>query len=61
MFSAFQAIHSATIEKPDEIQLMRFESEEQFRSYFADPQRIRLLSLKEDCVRMQILIKVKAM
>jgi uncharacterized protein (DUF1330 family) len=48
---------SATIEKPDEIQLIRFESEEQFRAYVADEDRIKLVGLKQDSVRMQILIK----
>ena len=52
-----RSIRSASIEKPDEIQLIRFESEEQFRAYVADKDRIDLLTLKQESVRTQILIK----
>lgn len=52
-----RSLRSATIEKPDEIQLIRFESEEQFREYVEDRDRINLLALKQDSVRTQILIR----
>ncbi len=52
-----RSMKSATIEKPDEIQLIRFESEEHFRQYVEDEERKKLLSLKQDSVRTQILIK----
>jgi len=52
-----RSIRAATIEKPDEIQLIRFDSEEHFRQYVADEERIKLLSLKQSSVRTQILIK----
>ncbi|MBA4166514.1 MAG: DUF1330 domain-containing protein [Chitinophagaceae bacterium] len=51
------SIRSASIEKPDEIQLIRFESEEQFRAYVEDEDRKVLLALKQESVRTQILIK----
>ena len=52
-----RSIRSASIEKPDEIQLIRFESEEQFRAYVDDEDRMKLLALKQESVRTQILIK----
>lgn len=52
-----RSIRSANIEKPDEIQLIRFESEEHFRAYVADEERVQLLTLKQASVRTQILIK----
>jgi len=54
---ASRSIRSASIEKPDEIQLIRFDSEEQFRAYVDDEDRKKLLALKQDSVRTQILIK----
>jgi len=52
-----RSVRSATIEKPDEIQLIRFESEEHFRAYVEDEERIKLLTIKQASVRTQILIK----
>jgi len=45
------------IDKPYEIHLIRFESEEDFQSFMCDPERKKFLHLKEQSIRSAILIK----
>lgn len=55
-----RSARSVNIEKPDEIQLIRFESEEHFRAYVDDADRLKALPVKQGSVRTQILIKGEA-
>jgi uncharacterized protein (DUF1330 family) len=46
-----------SIEKPYEIHLIQFESEDDFQQFMQDPERKKFLHLKEQSIRSAILIK----
>jgi uncharacterized protein (DUF1330 family) len=51
------SIVEATIEKPYEIHLLEFHSENDFHDFMNDPDRKKFLHLKEKSIRSSILVK----
>lgn len=51
----------ANMERPDEIHLVVFESEEDFVRFAADEERKKFLHLKESSIRASLLIKGEAL
>tara|TARA_R110000868_G_scaffold28495_7_gene106767 strand:- start:348 stop:653 length:306 start_codon:yes stop_codon:yes gene_type:complete len=50
-------VQVGTIEKPDEIHLICFQSETDFAAFLADEERKKYLHLKEQSIRVSFLIK----
>ena len=52
-----ESLVGAAVDPPDEIHVLRFASEAASKAYADDPERARLLPLKEESVRASLLVR----